>query len=983
MTLMRASAIWCVLLIGMLCYQSAVASQADTLQQLLERIERVKAKLTIQQSERVVSRIDVGTELFLSAYKGNLYLGEVIAITSDQGVNVELLSLFSALGFVASEDGSGNFSGWFFTSDNTFSLKTQSLLVESKGQRTQLSDREVQIINGEVFLADYIVATLFDVSLFTNIQDLSLTVKSKQILPIEAQQQRLGREVVSFDRNASATLPWRSSPYQSIGKPVLDAQINTQITEGYNRTSYSLLGSQDIAYWQAQYFIAGREGDVINRSRLSLNRASKKADALPFGNFTKVSLGDVQSVQVGVDALNNEGRGVSFGNAPLDKRTNRQRIVISGPVQVGWDVELYRNGLLIGQENNVQSGRYEFENVDLLFGENTFELVMYGGQGQVSKEVQTYYVEQSAVNEGEGFYAVSITETGKSMLGDKTALSGTSSWQVNGRFDYGLTENFAVYAGLQHRQGMKNSASEQYFSTGFNTNINKRLLLDVDYSRSEENHRLSANTRTRLLGQQVGAKVELKEELELDENSTEIKLTAAGEWPLFDAAKIYYRAEYLHLDRANKDITEQASLLFSTGNYWGSFSNQFVWQEMANQASNVSGYLRWQRRVLGVYSRFTTWYDIKPFNEMTAVELELSKELSSELDLGVTFYKDFTEDYYKTELGLSWNHDKFRLLTDLQYDNEDNWQVGLSGQVSIGAGETVEQVFLTSKRLSQFGSLMVHAFIDQNNNGYLDDGELPLEGVTIKALQNFAQGKTDDDGIALLPSMVNYKRTDIVVDTDTIPEPFLIPANDGFSFTPRPGHIEFVEIPFVNSSEVEGVIEINEGTERRPAGFTTVSLLDEVGNEVARTQTAYDGYYVFTGLKPGTYRTAISDAKRLAVASTQQVEVELSAEGDLLLDVNLELQQQRLTTQEFAVVGRFKTLTILKVYAAILAKRYRAMFRGGFGYAQKEGSATYLLVLRDSASQNAANICQNLIPFKVSCTVESLTIYERENNAIN
>ncbi|MEQ2353297.1 hypothetical protein [Pseudoalteromonas piscicida] len=980
---MRASAIWRALLIGILCYQPAMASQVDTLQQLLERVERVKAKLAIQQSERVVSRVDVGTELFLSAYKGNLYLGEVIAVTSEQGVNVELLSLFSALGFVVSEDVSGTFDGWFFTPENTFSLNAKALLVESKGQRTQLSDKDVQVINGEVFLADYIVATLFDVRLFTDIQDLSLTVKSRQILPIEAQQQRLGREVVSFDRNASATLPWRSSPYQSIGKPVLDAQINAQVTEDISQMSYSLVGSQDIAYWQAQYFIAGREGDVINRSRLSLNRASKKADVLPFGNFTKVSLGDVQSIQVGVDALNEEGRGVSFSNAPLDRRTNRQRIVISGPVQVGWDVELYRNGLLIGQENNVQSGRYEFENIDLLFGENTFELVMYGGQGQVSKEVQTYYVEQSTTNEDEGFFAVSITETGKSILGDKTAASGKSSWQVNGRFDYGLTTDFAVYAGFQHRQGVKNSASEQYFSTGFNTNINKRLLLDVDYSKSELNQRLSANTRTRLFGQQVGAKVELKEDLERDENATEIKLTAAGDWSLFDAAKIYYRAEYFQLNRANIDTTEQASLLFSTGNYWGTFSNQFVWQEQTNQASDVSGYLRWQRRIFGIYSRFTTWYDIKPSNEITAAELELSKELSPELDFGITLYKDLAADYYKTELGLSWNHDKFRLLTDLQYDNDDNWQLGLSGQVSIGAGETVDQVFLTGKRLSQFGSLMVRAFIDQNNNGYLDDGELPLKGVTIKALQNFAQGKTDDDGVALLPAMVNYKRTDIIVDKETIPEPFLIPANDGFSFTPRPGHIEYVEIPFVNSSEVEGIVEINEGTERRPAGFTTVSLLDETGNEVARTQTAYDGYYVFTGLKPGTYRTAISDAKRLAVASTQQIEVELSAEGGLLLDVNHELQRQRATTQEFAVAGRFKTLTILKVYAAILAKRYPAFLSGGFGYAQKEGDATYLLILRDDATQNAANICQNLLPFKVSCTVEALTIYERENNAIN
>ncbi|MEJ6473027.1 SdrD B-like domain-containing protein [Pseudoalteromonas piscicida] len=972
-----------VLLITFVGRQPAVAAQLEPLQRLLERVERVKAKLASQQSERKVARIKVGTELFLSTYKGNLYLGEVIALTSEQGVNIELLSLFSALGFVVTENDSGHFDGWFFAPEQTFHLDPMTRQVESRGRQIKLDQTELQVINGEVFLADYVIATLFDVSVYPNTRELSLTVTSEEMLPIEAKHQRMSREVARYDRNASATLPWRPSPYQNLGKPVLDAQVNTQITKGEDRTSYSVIGAQDIAYWQAKYFISGREEDLISRSRISLNRASADAKALPFGDFTSVAVGDVQSVQIGADALIEEGRGITFSNAPLYKTLNRQRIVISGPVQAGWDVELYRNGLLIGQQNNVQVGRYEFENVDLLSGENTFELVMYGGQGQVSKEIQTYYVEQGVAKKGESFFAVSVTEAGKSVLGDKLAQQGSSSWQVNGRFDYGLSADLAVYAGVQHKQGTSEDPAKQVYSLGFNTNINKLVLLDVDYRKEDAIQALAMNTRTRLFGQQVAANIEMQRDADLNKNATEVKLTAAGAWSFFQLPQLYYRAEYLYLDNFDDKRAEQASLLFSSGNYWGTFSNQFVWQDSAADAADISGYARWQRRIFGVYSRFTAWYDIKPENEITAAEIEFSKDVGEDFDLGITFYKDFAEDYHKSELGLSWNHDKFRLLSDVQLDSNDDWQVGLSGQFSIGAGKTPEHVFMSAKRLSQSGSLMIHAFIDQNNNGHRDEGERSLPGVTVRALQNYAQGKTDDEGIALLPAMANYKKTDIVVDQDSIPDPFLIPANDGFSFTPRPGFIEYIEIPFVNSSEIEGFVEVKEGKQKQPAGFTTVNLVDKSGKTVAQTQTAYDGYYVFTGLKPGTYRTQISDAKRLAMAANEQVEVELSPKGDVLLDVNLELQRLQSKSKEVAIAGRFNTLSILKVYAAILAKRYPSVLDSGFGYAQKQGEQMYLLVLRANQGHSAARICQALQPYKVTCTVEDLIIYEREQNAKN
>ena len=52
--------------------------------------------------------------------------------------------------------------------------------------------------------------------------------------------------------------------------------------------------------------------------------------------------------------------------------------------RVGWDAELYRNGQLLAFAENRADGRYEFIDVPLLYGQNRFEVVLYGPQGQIT-----------------------------------------------------------------------------------------------------------------------------------------------------------------------------------------------------------------------------------------------------------------------------------------------------------------------------------------------------------------------------------------------------------------------------------------------------------------------------------------------------------------------------------------------------------------------------------------------------------------------
>src|SRR3546814_10416771 len=67
-----------------------------------------------------------------------------------------------------------------------------------------------------------------------------------------------------------------------------------------------------------------------------------------------------------------------------------------GDLPAGWDAELYRNGQLLAFATLNGDGRYEFLDVPLQYGTNRFEIVLYGSQGQIRRELNQLQVRSEA-----------------------------------------------------------------------------------------------------------------------------------------------------------------------------------------------------------------------------------------------------------------------------------------------------------------------------------------------------------------------------------------------------------------------------------------------------------------------------------------------------------------------------------------------------------------------------------------------------------
>src|SRR5690606_12669253 len=98
------------------------------------------------------------------------------------------------------------------------------------------------------------------------------------------------------------------------------------------------------------------------------------------------TIGDTDLPNVPLTGDESQEFGVRVSNNPLEN-SNFQATDITGDSLPGWDVELYRNGILLDFVSVGNDARYVFDNIELFAGDNNFEVFFYGPQGEIRREL--------------------------------------------------------------------------------------------------------------------------------------------------------------------------------------------------------------------------------------------------------------------------------------------------------------------------------------------------------------------------------------------------------------------------------------------------------------------------------------------------------------------------------------------------------------------------------------------------------------------
>jgi len=929
-------------------------------------------------------------ELAITLIIEKYLLGEIFAITTKNDIAFEFEALMSTLEFpIEQETNSRIYSGWYISPSNRFKMDISNLdevQVKTPVSTQIFSSKDIFYRDDILYITRSAIEKVFSISFEITPQNLEARIKTQVRLPLLDRITRQGKVTSSFNRSESRFFELYRG-YELLSPQILDFQTSVTYRDSNERllTNYSLLGARDVGQVHTNVFLSGSDLDYLSNARLTFSKESLKSDLLGIFDATSVEVGDVRPVRQG--SSNGEALGIRVSNTKLNNVFDVQVTNLVGPIQIGWDVELYRNGTLIKQQFDVQTGQYEFLDTALIYGENNFEIVMYSPQGEIVRDAKTIVIDKSLFESDELIYTVSLVDSTKNMfnVGNNSSEFDTG-YQFSSDFRKSYGGKYLVGLGLSSNFGGEVSGSSLNLS--LNTHLFNSTSASFNYAVDDKGNFLgSVSSRLTAFNQPIGVSLsysEIQSNGNTNQNisTTGLRLDHNAVIPIFDLFSINAESKLLISETNNYSSLNFENSLSASGSL-GAISllsnyeeNDFFNDDTMQKdvESSLTGSLSYFKGLGPVFTRFGLSYDNSDEFELSNAFASFNWNINAKNRVRLNYTQNLIDDSSLTSFQYGLRTSFADIYTNASLRSTGEWEVGatfrfsLSGQ-SVAHGNYIQ----TSRFLTQSGNISVRVFNDENLNGIYEPSEAVLEGVEVLALQHLVKDTTNSEGLAVLTNIPNHKLTDITVDQDTFPDFYFKPLVEGVAITFRRGFTDTLDFPVALTREVEGTVYIQKGDTLEAARSVPLIIKNRVGKQVASTSSEYDGFYLVTGLFAGQYTIEIDpeylSRKRIEKSPAIPFTIDIKNSEYYVFDFELQLLDQ---IEMYSVqYGTFDSKKLMLLYQYMLVNNKG--LTNTFFYTNKNNqyqltSQTYAL------REEAEDVCQSMIDVNVSCEIKASDI---------
>ncbi|MBU3994079.1 MAG: hypothetical protein KKA12_16250 [Alphaproteobacteria bacterium] len=813
----------------------------------------------------------------------------IVAYGTREGTYLPLGTLARILDLAITVSDDGHFaSGWFLDEARTLSLDLRrgEIIVNSKAVPFKAND--ALAFEGEMYVRTERFADLLPLEATANLRDQSVQIKTREPFPFEARLARdAERERLNARQESRTAQRWprEETPWLALSVPTGDLDLRAvsdsargELMEGDLR----LAG--DLAYLTAQVFLGANSADGLTSSHVELGRRSADADLLGPLKATEFQLGDVATTAMPIGLRGTSGRGAAVGNVPIDSLSIFEKVDLRGNLPDGYEVELYRNGILVDSTRTPVNGQYEFLQVPVDFGLNVFRLVFFGPQGQRREEVRRFSVGDGRLAKGKLVYQLGVAQKDMNLLGvhGPNFFPGQDygSLRTTGQLAYGLSS--AVTVNLSGAWFESDSGKHWIGSAGVRSGLGA-LAVKADLAAADGRAmagevglggRLLGTAFTLSHAEYSGQFVDetravtngfLKRATELDANLNIMLGGGAGGTYLPLNGRLR-RLEFLD-GHTETSASLRGSLRFSglvasnTLDFTRSTSTggPAVNQLLGNFDLATLSRARTQARV-------SLGYAVVPDPDLVSAGLEVDHAFDDRTLVNSSLNYSFRDD--DTQIGLSAvrRFDRFTLALDGRYAFKSRMHTAsLRLGASFGRNPMTKRFFVAEPGEATSGAIAIRAFQDLNGDGKFDGGDKVLPGTEF--FSSNQTGRTDAGGNVRLGNLGSGNRVSVQVDPSSLPDIYLAPLTRGIEIVPRPGRTHEAEFAIVGMSDVEGIVYFrNNGAARGVAGVR-LRLIDSRNEEFKSVRTEVDGYYFFEQIPPGNYELVIDpeQAKRLNI----------------------------------------------------------------------------------------------------------------------
>lgn len=815
--------------------------------------------------------------LLFDIRSGKYRLGDgVRGYQTNTGICVDFADMIIALDLpIRLDKKSRRATGWLFNETKTMALDRDQEIVQIVNKRIKIGQNDIyDVPEGWCVNIDKL-ATWLDLTLTADLSNALIILESDEKLPFELAEERKERagrvrQTNNFD---ISKLPQATDPYRLWRTPSIDVVASAGIQNiagdaagSRGDVRYEIFASGEVAKASFDARISSNNQGVPSSVRLRLFRTDPKAALLGPLNATHAAVGDISTVSTALGAQNTAGRGAFITNRPIERPANFDRTTFRGELPDGWDAELYRNDQLIGFSASRGDGRYEFIDIALLYGQNRFEVILYGPQGQIKREVKLIPVGLDSIPPKDTYYWATVQDNGRDLFnfGDDNVSPAT-----------GLRGGFGFERGIN----AKTSIAASIFSLrSFNERQNqieasvRRAIGPTLLELSAANDFGSNNAvRAQLLGQSGQTLFQLEAAL-LDE----------------DFRSERYNANIRQLVRATLDQNltlgdKVIPLHFEASYDKDSFGNNGI--EISNRISfnisklNVTNELSWDsvRSNNGINTADLFENSVRLSGRLGRIRLRGEANFTLSGGLNGTGFRSsqITADWRsgdksafrgeigyqalsrrtRVALGYIHNFKNVALTGQVEAASDGSVAAGLNLAFSLGPKPGGRGVRIAANKLASTGQAFAKVFHDDNGDGVHQENEAVEQNVELTTGTTGRSDPTDENGETFIDGLQPFQPILVGIDTSSLPDPFVQPANSGVVITPRPGIAFEIALPLVSAGEISGTL-VKEG-----GGLFTgvdLQLLDKNGIVVKQARTEFDGFFLFEGVPYGQYEIRIS-----------------------------------------------------------------------------------------------------------------------------
>ena len=345
-------------------------------------------------------------------------------------------------------------SGWFLGEKQTMSINLRQGTLTVNGKELALFRSDAAAFEGELYLRADRFSEIFPLTLTVELRAQTVTVKTLVPFPFEqrmARDEERARLAGGAGREARRW-PREETPWRALSFPMADAELRGVSDSIFGtRAEGDLRIAGDLAFMTARAFASASSRDGLTGARIELGRRDPDGGLLGPMDATEFQLGDVTTTALPLGLRGVSGRGAFLTNAPLERASVFDTIDLRGELPEGYEVELYRNNVLIGSTRTPVNGQYQFLKTSVDYGLNVFRLVFFGPQGQRREEVRRLSVGDGRLSAGEFVYTLGAAQKDVNLFNVYGPLHSPGldfgAWRGNALLEYGLTRQITASLG--------------------------------------------------------------------------------------------------------------------------------------------------------------------------------------------------------------------------------------------------------------------------------------------------------------------------------------------------------------------------------------------------------------------------------------------------------------------------------------------------------------------------------------------------------